>query len=81
MDIDEVGPFLKSQLSELDISEEDLFKNALNFKVSKRLMKDLENIYNSGRKQVQLILDSDGKQHWETVTELPFDPRSMTNIT
>jgi len=64
MDIDEVGYFLKSELRELSENESGLFESAMNFKVSKGLLKEAEIQFNYGKPQMQIVTDIYGRQEW-----------------
>jgi len=64
MDIDELSPFLKSELKNLSEDDTSIFELALSFKVSKRLLKEADIQFICGKPQMQLVSDIDGKLQW-----------------
>jgi len=69
MDIDEVGPYLKSYLYDLDLNERELFITTQTFEVTSRLMKDLEHHFKEGKPRVKLVKAGEEDANWEVVSQ------------
>jgi len=69
MDIDEVGPYLKSYLWDLDLNERELLMTAQTFEVTSKLMEDLEHHFKEGKPRVKLVKPGEEDAHWEVLSQ------------
>ncbi len=58
--------YISDSISKLTLPKDSIFKTALDFKVTKRLLKDLENCYGKGKPtNLKLASGYDGKSIWK----------------
>lgn len=66
-EIDNFGQFLNDKINQIPEYSSIIFSKALEFKVTKRLMTDLETHYKNGEPQLRLVRGHTNKLYWQAI--------------